>query len=87
MLGQIMQLSSVLKRNHWCVVRNYEEHRPNQEKMIGGIETGGRRSRRAPDRFEFKANDTRAAEGADLQAMQAASGTLRDTMHVHGACP
>lgn len=60
------------------MARNYEEHKPNQEKMIGGMEMGGRRARRAPERFEFKQGSRHAAE-ANLDAEAEASGGLHDS--------
>ncbi|KAK9846910.1 hypothetical protein WJX84_006614 [Apatococcus fuscideae] len=54
--------------------KHYEEHRPNQDKVIGGMEMGGRRARRAPQRFEFPDAGRPAAADATLDAMLETSG-------------
>ena len=62
---------------HLC--RHYEEHRPNQDKVIGGMEMGGRRARRAPQRFEFPDAGRPAAADATLDAMLETSGAVCET--------
>lgn len=56
---------------HIC--RHYQEHRPNQEKVIGGMELGSRRVRRAPERFKFPA-DNRAPSQEEINDEDVALG-------------